>query len=113
MSYQLSTNKFLSLLFTLIVSGSLVGQTLPGSSSIKTITYYTTVKDSVEKLVNKSNSIVIEMCNGYSEIILTKNSKNWQGFYIKSLFREGIHRHLLHISKTALHTHKSQCKLKL
>lgn len=66
------------------------GQQLTNEIKTETSKDYDFVYDSVARIINKTNSIIIETCSGFSAFFITKDSSNWKGFYIISLAKGGI-----------------------
>ena len=87
---QTNRMKLLTTIFIFFLNHILFGQILVNPKLTKTTSDFTTIQDSIVKLVNKTNSIIIKTCDGYSEFYLTKDSINWEGHFIQSLIRGDV-----------------------
>lgn len=87
--------KILTIIFLLTINQILFGQVLTNPKLTnpkltKTTSDFATIQDSILKLLNKSNSIIIKTCEGYSEFFLTKDSIHWKGHLIQSQIIGGL-----------------------
>ncbi len=80
----------LIIIFFVFLSSISFGQNLPNEIKAETFSDYTLVRDSIDKLTNKTNSIIIETCSGFSSFFLTKDSSAWKGYFIVSLAKNGV-----------------------
>ena len=80
----------LTIIFFIFLTSFLFGQNLSNEIKTETFSNYDFVQDSIKKLINKTNSIVIETCSGFSAFFLIKDSSTWKGYFIISLAKGGV-----------------------
>jgi hypothetical protein len=79
-----------TILFLLVFHHMASGQALKNIKVIQTTKDFLTVRDSIIKLTNPTNSIAIKTCDGFREFYLTKDSLHWTGYFIKNLMIDGL-----------------------
>ncbi len=82
--------KQLTIIFLVFQTTILLGQNLPNEIKTETFSDYNFVRDSIDKIINKNNSIIIETCSGFSSFFITKDTSTWRGYFIVSLAKGGV-----------------------
>lgn len=80
----------LTIIFFIFLTSFLFGQNLPNEIKTETFSNYDFVQDSIKKLINKTNSIVIETCSEFGAFFIIKDSSTWKGYFIVSLAKGGV-----------------------
>lgn len=78
------------IIFIFFFHGIYFGQVTSDTKYIETVANFSVVQDSIAKLLKKPNSIIIKLCDNYTEFYLSKDSLHWNGCFIKSLIRGGV-----------------------